>query len=51
MIYREPGSLAVFYDLAPPPPAVGKYVSLSQSSRVSPVQLFDGRGGGGKQVI
>jgi hypothetical protein len=54
MIYRGPGFLAelrTYYSAQrpPPPPTLShqQVASLSQSSCVSPVQLTDGREGGG----
>jgi hypothetical protein len=47
MIYRGPGS-SPSYDLAPSPTSLSsQVVALCQSSCVSPVELTDGRGGGG----
>jgi hypothetical protein len=47
MIYRGPGFLAVvwFGSSTMHPLSRQKFVSLSQSSCVSPVELTDGRGG------
>jgi hypothetical protein len=49
MLYRGPGFLAVVWfgsspTLFAPSPSSRQLVSLSQSSRVSPVKLTDGRG-------
>ncbi len=50
MIHRGPGFFVVVrFGSSPPLPVLSRQqvVSLSQSSRVSPVELTDGRGGQG----
>jgi hypothetical protein len=50
-MYHRDQAVLPLYDLAPTPRLSEKVVSLSQSSRVPPVELTDGRGGGRSQII
>ncbi len=45
--FIEDPAFSLSDDLAPPPPSRQHVVSLSPSSSVPPVELSNGRGGGG----